>query len=462
MENQRIRHLLASKPGNEPVKAQGWVRTHRDTKDIVFIELNDGSCLKNLQIIIDKQKFPDSDILKQLATGVSIRANGCLQESPGKNQTVELHADKLELIGDCPPEYPLQKKRHSFEYLREIAHLRPRTNTFGAIARIRNSMSNSIHKFFQDREFLWVHTPIITGIDAEGAGEMFQVTTLPLEEIASRPALTLDYAHDFFNKPAYLAVTGQLQAEVYACSLERAYTFGPTFRAENSNTVRHLAEFWMIEPELAFCDNEANMDLAEDFVRTVISDVLRENPEDMAFFNAQIEKGIIESLQKVATSPFKRISYTDAIDALEKSGLEFDFKPEWGAALQTEHEKALTEKIFLSPVIVYDYPMDCKAFYMKQNPDGKTVRAMDVLVPRLGEIIGGSQREDNLQVLEQRMKAVDLNPEDYWWYLDLRRYGSVPHSGFGLGFERLVQYVTGMQNIRDVIPFPRTVNHADF
>ncbi|AFG37263.1 asparagine--tRNA ligase [Spirochaeta africana] len=462
MDNQRVRQLLASSPGDARVATRGWVRTHRDTKDIVFIELNDGSCLKNLQIIIDKAGPAGGDQLKRLATGAAVTVEGKLVESPGKNQAVELHADRLTVVGDCPADYPLQKKRHSFEYLREIAHLRPRTNAFGAIARVRNNMSTSIHRFFQDRGFLWIHTPIITGIDAEGAGEMFQVTTMPLDKLAGLQPTTIDYSRDFFGKPAYLAVTGQLQAEVYACALDRAYTFGPTFRAENSNTVRHLAEFWMIEPELAFCDLEANMDLAEDFVRTVISDVLNDCPEDMQLFDQRIQKGLIESLQAVARSPFKRISYTEAIAQLKDSGIEFTYPPEWGAALQTEHEKCLTEQIHNCPVIVYDYPAECKAFYMKQNPDGKTVRAMDVLVPRLGEIIGGSQREDNLEKLESRMQAAGLNPDDYWWYLDLRRYGSVPHSGFGLGFERLIQYVTGMQNIRDVIPFPRTVKHADF
>lgn len=462
MNKQRVRDLLASSPGAQDTAVHGWVRTHRDTKDIVFIEINDGSCLRNLQVIINKAGFAAADALAQLATGASVAAVGELKESPGKNQSVELHASDLQVIGDCPSDYPMQKKRHSFEYLREIAHLRPRTNTFGAVARVRNSLSSAVHRFFQERDFLWIHTPIITGIDAEGAGEMFQVTTLPLETLAARPETKLDYAHDFFGKPAYLAVTGQLQAEVYACSLERAYTFGPTFRAENSNTVRHLAEFWMIEPELAFCDLDADMDLAEDFIRTVIGDLLRDSSEDMQFFDQRIQKGLIEQLRQVAETPFVRVSYSDAITQLTESGVEFEYPPEWGAALQTEHEKCLTEVIHQRPVIVYDYPMECKAFYMKQNPDGKTVRAMDVLVPRLGEIIGGSQREDNLQVLEERMQAVGLNPEDYWWYLDLRRYGSVPHSGFGLGFERLIQYVTGMQNIRDVIPFPRTVKHADF
>ncbi|MFW5801692.1 MAG: asparagine--tRNA ligase [Spirochaeta sp.] len=462
MDNQRVRQLLASSPGDEQVATRGWVRTHRDTKDIVFIELNDGSCLKNLQIIISKSEFPNPEELKRLATGAAVRVRGKLAESPGKNQTVELHAAELEVVGDCPPDYPLQKKRHSFEYLREIAHLRPRTNTFGAVARVRNTLSSSIHRFFQDRGFLWVHTPIITGIDAEGAGEMFQVTTLPLKDIAAKPGLVIDYAHDFFGKPAYMAVTGQLQAEVFACSMDRAYTFGPTFRAENSNTIRHLAEFWMIEPELAFCDLDANMDLAEDFIRTIISDVLRDNPEDMEFFDLRIQKGLIETLIKVARTPFKRVSYSDALEQLQNCDAEFEYPPTWGTALQTEHEKYLTEVIYNCPVIVYDYPMECKAFYMKQNPDGKTVRAMDVLVPRLGEIIGGSQREDQLDALKSRMEAVGLNPEEYWWYLDLRRFGSVPHSGFGLGFERLIQYVTGMQNIRDVIPFPRTVKHADF
>jgi asparaginyl-tRNA synthetase len=462
METQRIQQLLATQPGQSIFTARGWIRTFRETKDIVFIELNDGSCLQNLQIIIDKNILSQPDLLHQLATGASISATGSLQESPGSNQSVEMHATQFKIIGDCPQDYPLQKKRHSFEYLREIAHLRPRTNTFGAIARTRNTLSRLIHTFFQDRGFLWIHTPIITGIDAEGAGEMFRVTTLDIEALAKRNSCDINYDYDFFGKPAYLAVTGQLEGEVYACSMERAYTFGPTFRAENSNTVRHLAEFWMIEPEAAFLDNNANMDLAEDFIRTIIRGLLQENPEDMQFFDSRIEKGIIASLRQVAESPFVRITYTEAIKKLQEAKKDFTFAPVWGKALQTEHEKFLTEEIFHSPVIVYDYPIESKAFYMKQNDDGTTVRAMDVLVPRLGEIIGGSQREDDSEKLQKRMIQCGLDPEKYWWYLDLRRFGSVPHSGFGLGFERLVQYVSGMQNIRDVIPFPRTVKHVDF
>jgi asparaginyl-tRNA synthetase len=374
----------------------------------------------------------------------------------GKNQTVELAVTELELVGPAPAEeYPLQKKRHSFEFLREIAHLRPRTNTFGAIARVRNHLSYAIHRFFQEREFLYVHTPVITASDAEGAGELFRVTTLE----ANAPA---DYAQDFFGRQAFLTVSGQLNAEIYASALDRVYTFGPTFRAENSHTTRHLSEFWMVEPEIAFCDIHCNMDLAEEFIRSLIAGLLAECEEDMAFFDLRIEKGLIESLRSVAESSFQRITYTEAVEALEGSGRDFEYPVSWGADLQSEHEKFLTEEAYKRPLIVTDYPRDIKAFYMKQNDDGRTVRGMDVLVPRLGEIIGGSQREEDLGALERRIEELGLNRDDYWWYLDLRRFGTVPHSGFGLGLERFVQYCTGMQNIRDVIPFPRTPGSASF
>ncbi|KGE72848.1 asparagine--tRNA ligase [Spirochaeta lutea] len=475
MKRTRVKELLSSSPGTTPVSAKGWIRTKRESKDLVFFEINDGSCLSAIQVVVDRstaegaQALAKSD-LPRLQTGASVAVEGTLVESPGKNQAVELHATSIQVIGEAPSDsYPLQKKRHSFEFLREIAHLRPRTNTFGAVMRVRNRMAMAIHEYFQQLGFTWVHTPIITASDAEGAGEMFQVTTLPLEKIAkadpSRFKEGIDYSRDFFGKPSYLTVSGQLNAEIFATALDRVYTFGPTFRAENSNTSRHLAEFWMIEPEVAFCDISCNMDLAEGFLKHVLQAVLRDCAEDMAFFDARIQPGILNQLQEVVDSTFTRITYTQAIADLEAGmarGVSFDYKPSWGADLQSEHEKYLTEEVYHGPVIVTDYPKEIKAFYMKLNEDGKTVRGMDILVPRLGEIIGGSEREERLDVLEARMKELSLDPQDYWWYLDLRRFGTVPHSGFGLGFERLIQYVTGMQNIRDVIPFPRTPKNAEF
>jgi asparaginyl-tRNA synthetase len=470
----RVKEALQSSPSDETVEVAGWVRTRRDAKSVVFVEINDGSCMGNLQATIDAENGPLVEAAGEATTGASIRVEGTLVESMGKNQTVELQVASLEVVGPAPGDsYPLQKKRHGFEYLREIAHLRPRTNTFGAIARVRSYLSYAVHQFFQQREFLYLTTPIITASDAEGAGELFQVTTLDLEAIArSGQSSTardggpdselIDYSRDFFGKRAYLTVSGQLNAEIYSSALDRVYTFGPTFRAENSNTTRHLAEFWMIEPEMSFCDIDCNMDLAEDFLRTMIRGVLEHCQEDMEFFDLRIEKGLIESLQKVVESTFSRITYTEAVEALEKSNQKFEFPVSWGRDLQSEHEKFLTEEVYKGPVIVTDYPREIKAFYMKQNEDGKTVRGMDVLVPRLGEIIGGSQREENLDALERRITEVGLQKEDYWWYLDLRRFGSVPHSGFGLGLERFIQYCTGMQNIRDVIPFPRTPGNASF
>ena len=450
------------KPDTETRVVSGWVRTRRDSKNVCFFELSDGSCLKNLQVIIDKEKYNPEDLLSKLTTGAGVEAVGILVESPGVNQTVELQASAVRILGEAPGEtYPLQKKRHSFEFLREIAHLRPRTNAIGAVTRVRSTASYAVHKFFQERGFNYIHTPIISASDCEGAGEMFQVTTLDLENIP-KTENGVDYSRDFFGKRASLTVSGQLEAEIFALSHSNVYTFGPTFRAENSNTARHLAEFWMIEPEMAFCSLEGNMDTAEDFIKYVIKYVLDNCAEDMDLFNNFIEKGIIESLNSVVNSEFHRISYTDAMKELEKASAGFEYKPSWGVDLQSEHEKFLTEQVFRGPVIVTDYPKNIKAFYMKMNDDEKTVRAMDVLVPRLGEIIGGSQREDSLSKLTARIEEMNLVKEDYWWYLDLRRYGSVPHSGFGLGFERLIQYMTGMQNIRDVIPFPRTVHNAAF
>ena len=465
-----IKELLSTEPQNQTVSLNAWVRTRRDSKNLTFLALSDGSCFATIQAVFDKESGGfDSASLAALAragTGAGVCVTGTLAASPGSGQAVELQALVIELYGDADPEqYPLQKKRHSFEFLREIAHLRPRTNTFGAVARIRSAMSFGVHRFFQEKGFIYVHTPIITGVDAEGAGQMFRVTTLPADN-PPRTESGIDFKQDFFGKPTYLAVTGQLEAETYALAMGNVYTFGPTFRAENSNTARHLAEFWMIEPEMAFCDINCNMDTAEEFLKFVISAVLRECTEDMDFFNNWVQKDVISMLSAVTEKKFARTTYTEAVGELEKAqksqSVKFEYPVSWGADLQSEHEKFLTEKIFNGPVIVTDYPKEIKAFYMKQNTDGKTVRAMDVLVPRLGEIIGGSEREADLGRLESRMDELGMNKEEYWWYLELRKYGSVPHSGFGLGFERLIQYVTGMQNIRDVIPYPRTVHTADF
>jgi asparaginyl-tRNA synthetase len=460
--SERIKELLNLKADNTKTAVKGWIRTSRDSKNIIFIEINDGSCLKNLQLVIEKDKLADTSLIDSLTTGASIKAEGILVSSSGQNQAVELQCTDISVIGPAPADsYPLQKKRHSFEFLREIAHLRPRTNTFGAVARVRSRMSYAIHSFFQSRGFVYVHTPVITASDCEGAGEMFQVTTLPLDKIAAG-GKAVDYSRDFFGKKAYLTVSGQLAGETYACALKNIYTFGPTFRAENSNTARHLAEFWMIEPEMAFCDIYGNMDIAEDFLKYVLKDVYENCREDLEFFDKWVQQGVLQTVKEVIEKKFARTTYTEAVDALIKSRAEFEYPVSWGCDLQSEHEKYLTEHIFNGPVIVTGYPKEIKAFYMKENEDGKTVRAMDILVPRLGEIIGGSEREEDLERLTKRITDSGLNPADYWWYLDLRRYGTVPHSGFGLGFERLILYVTGMANIRDVIPYPRTPKSADF
>ncbi len=460
---KRIRELLQSDPTDQPLIVEGWIRTKRDSKHFCFFEINDGSSLKSLQVIIDKTSEEINQTIQRISTGASVSFSGILAESPGKNQRVEMKADKVELIGEAPPEsYPLQKKRHSFEFLRDIAHLRPRTNTLGAVTRVRSALSHGVHSFFQERGFLYIHTPIITASDCEGAGEMFQVTTLPLGDVPKQKKGDVDYTQDFFGKPAGLTVSGQLEGEIYALAMKHIYTFGPTFRAENSNTSRHLAEFWMIEPEMAFCTLDGNMALAEEFLKYLFRYVLEHCGDDMEFFNQWIHKGLIDSLQGVVDSTFTHLTYTDAVRELKGANREFDYPVSWGVDLQSEHEKYLTEEVCKGPVIVTDYPREIKAFYMKLNDDEKTVRAMDVLVPRLGEIIGGSEREDRYDLLLRRLKDQGLNPDDYWWYLDLRRYGSVPHSGFGLGFERAIQYITGMQNIRDVIPFPRTVRNAEF
>jgi asparaginyl-tRNA synthetase len=463
LKRTRIAQVLASEDLGAKITVMGWVRTRRDSKGgFSFIEVNDGSSFSGIQIIADK-KLPNYESeIQKLQTGCSIRAVGTVVASPGKGQKVELQAEEVEVLGWADPDvYPLQKKRHSFEFLRTIAHLRPRTNTFGAVARVRNAMSLAIHTFFQERGFIYLHTPIITGSDCEGAGEMFRVTAFDLDEVPRKEG-QVDFEKDFFSAPANLTVSGQLEAEIYALSMGDVYTFGPTFRAENSNTSRHLAEFWMVEPEMAFCDLQGNLELAEAFIKYIINDVLEKCEEDMAFFNRFIDKSAIETLEGVVSKEFECLTYTEAIEILTESKEKFEFPVEWGSDLQSEHERYLCEKVFKKPVSLIDYPTQIKPFYMKVNEDGKTVRAMDVLVPKIGEIIGGSQREDDYDTLLKRIKGTGLNPDDYWWYLELRKYGSAPHSGFGLGFERLIQFVTGMSNIRDVIPFPRTPGNVNF
>ena len=463
-----IKYILNEPPKNQNVEVYGWVRTKRDMKNLVFIEVNDGSCFASIQCTFDRTSIIDDktkEALLSLSTGVSVKINGKLIASPASGQAVEVAGETLFVVGEAPAEtsgdiqgYPLQKKRHSLEFLREIAHLRPRTNTFGAVSRLRSRMAYVIHRYFIEKDFYYLHTPIITSGDCEGAGSMFKVTTLDPKNITKETAQSgIDWTKDFFGKKTFLTVSGQLEAETYAMALSRVYTFGPTFRAENSNTTRHLAEFWMIEPEVAFAGLEDNMALAEDFLKYIFNAALEECADELNFFDTHVEKGIIENLKQTANAKFSYITYTDVIKELEKVKNIFEFEPRWGCDLQSEHEKFLTEKLIQGPCIVTDYPKEIKAFYMKLNDDGKTVRAMDVLVPRLGEIIGGSQREDNLDKLTSRIKELGMEPKDYSWYLDLRRYGSVPHSGFGLGFERLIQYITGMANIRDVIPFPRVV-----
>jgi asparaginyl-tRNA synthetase len=465
-----IKEILCEEAAGQPVTVSGWVRTKRMSKQMVFIEVNDGSVFKSIQCAFDRSSggaSPEGGLektLSRISTGCSVEVKGALVPSPASGQELELRCSGIILIGEAPAEtYPLQKKGHSLEFLREISHLRARTNTIGAVARVRSRLAYAVHTFFQSRGFQYVHTPIITAQDAEGAGAMFQVTTLDLQALAkSGKPSEPDYTKDFFGEKTFLTVSGQLEGETYAAALSRIYTFGPTFRAENSNTARHLAEFWMIEPEMAFAHLEDNIALAEDFLKYLLSDCLKNCIYDLEFFDSHIQKGIIDTLKDILLSKFLHITYTDAIKELEKSNDVFAYKVFWGCDLQSEHEKFLTENFARGPVIVTDYPKEIKAFYMKANDDGKTVRAMDVLFPRLGEIIGGSEREDNLSRLEARMKETGLNPASYSWYLDLRRYGSVPHAGFGLGFERLVQYVTGMTNIRDVIPYPRTAGYAEF
>ena len=463
MKNRRILDILRNGQPEESVTVQAWVRTKRELKEFSFVEVNDGSSLANLQVILDA-KLPDyQSFISKLNTGASLEVSGNLVPSPAKGQRIELKADAVTVFGEANPEtYPLQKKRHSFEFLRTIGHLRSRTNSLGAVMRVRNACATAIHQFFQEKGFLWVHTPIITASDCEGAGELFTVTNFNLNQLPLTEKKTIDFEKDFFGKQAYLTVSGQLEAEIMAMAFQNVYTFGPTFRAENSNTSRHLAEFWMVEPEMAFCDLEGDQNLAEEFLKYIFKYVMETCPEDMEFFNQRIDNTVLETADNIINNDFARITYTEAIKLLENCDRSFQYPVEWGIDLQSEHERYLAEEVFKKPMIVTDYPAEIKAFYMRLNEDGKTVAAMDILAPKIGEIIGGSQREERLDVLEQRIKAQDMNPDDLWWYLDLRRFGTVPHAGFGLGFERIVQFMTGMANIRDVIPFPRTPLNAEF
>jgi asparaginyl-tRNA synthetase len=460
LERTKIIGLLNSGQAQESVLLKGWIRTLRESKDFSFIELNDGSCLSNIQIIVDSVVDNYKEIAK-LSTGAAISVTGELVESPGKGQKWEVRATAVEILGVSPDDFPLQKKRHTDEYLRTIAHLRPRSNKYGAIFRIRSKLSFAIHKFLQERDFQWIHTPIITGSDCEGAGEMFNVTTLDLDNIPKK-AGAVDYEQDFFGKQASLTVSGQLSVETFCLSLGNVYTFGPTFRAENSNTSRHMSEFWMIEPEMAFADLKDDMALGQEFVQYLIKYTLEECAEDLELFAKFVDKNLMSTLENIINNDFIRFSYTDAVDLLQKSGQKFEYPVVWGSDLQSEHERFLTEKHFKQPVIVYDYPKDIKAFYMRLNDDEKTVAAMDILVPAIGEIIGGSQREERYDMLQKRINDMNFDEADYWWYLDTRKYGTVPHAGFGLGFERLLMLVTGITNIRDVIPFPRTPKHLEF
>ena len=446
-----VKNLLNSEKGQESVKLGGWVRTRRDSKEFSFIEVNDGSCLQGIQVIVDAG-IPGSQELSKMSTGASIEVVGELVESPGQGQSWEVRAHEVKLLGSAPDDFPLQKKGHSAEFLRSIAHLRPRTNLYGAVFRMRSRLAYAVHRFFNQRDFTYVHTPIITASDCEGAGEMFQVTT----NASGKPE------EDFFAKRSYLTVSGQLEGETFACALSNIYTFGPTFRAENSHTSRHAAEFWMIEPEMAFCDLEGDMDLAEQFMQFLVRDVLENNEGDLSIFERFVDRGLRSRLEALATGGFNRMSYTEAVERLQNSSKSFDYPVEWGMNLQSEHERYLCEEVVKGPLTVYNYPKSIKPFYMRSNDDGKTVTAMDVLVPGVGEIIGGSQREERYDLLKAAMEAHDLSDDHYGWYLDLRKYGTVPHAGFGAGFERLLMYVTGMQNIRDVIPFARTPGNCEF
>jgi asparaginyl-tRNA synthetase len=458
-----IDHMLRTGQVGEQITLRGWIRSKRESKGFAFVDVNDGSCMANMQVVI-AQTVPDyGALIKRINTGASVEILGQLVESPAKGQRVELQATSVEVFGEADPEtYPLQKKRHSFEFLREIGHLRGRTNTMGAVFRVRNACAAAVHQFFQEKGFLWVHTPIISASDCEGAGEMFNVTTLNPDKLPRTPEGKVDYSQDFFGRQAFLSVSGQLEAEIMAMAFSNVYTFGPTFRAENSNTSRHLAEFWMIEPEMAFCNLQGDMNLAEEFLRYVFRYVMDKCQADMEFFQQRIDDSVLATAENIINNEFARLTYTEAIALLEKADRSFEYPVSWGLDLQSEHERYLAEEVFKKPTILTDYPVEIKAFYMRLNEDGKTVAAMDILAPKIGEIIGGSQREERLDVLEQRILAQGLELKDYWWYLDLRRYGTVPHAGFGLGFERLVQFMTGMANIRDVIPFPRAPLTVEF
>ena len=462
MKRSTVKELLGATEKNKEVLLKGWVRTRRGNNQLAFIAVNDGTIIHSIQVVADLNSFPEEE-MKRITTGSSISVTGTLVESMGKGQSVEIQAKEIEVLGDSDPDvYPLQKKGHSFEFLREIAHLRFRTNTFGAVFRIRHALAFAIHKYYNDKGFFCLHTPIITASDAEGAGAMFKVTTLDLKNTPETEEGEIDFNQDFFGRPTNLTVSGQLEGELGALALSSIYTFGPTFRAENSNTPRHVAEFWMIEPEMAFYDIHDNMDLAEDFLKYLIKYTLENCLDDLEFLNKMVDKGLLERLRFVLEQPFVRKSYTEAVDILMKADKLFEFPVEWGLDLQSEHERYLVEQHFKCPVILTDYPRDIKAFYMKQNDDGRTVRAMDVLFPQIGEIIGGSQREEELDKLQSRMREMDIPEDELWWYLETRKFGTVEHSGFGLGFERLIMFITGMSNIRDVIPFPRTPRSAEF
>ena len=464
MQKQPVKSILAMKDRDISVTTAGWVRTRRDSKGgFSFIELNDGSCFGNLQVVADNSLPNYESDVQNLFPGSSVRVTGHLVDSPGREQVAELHATEVHVYGFCEPTgYPLQKQRVSFERLREVAHLRPRTNTFGAVTRVRNALAHATHNFFQERGFYYVNTPIITTNDCEGAGEMFKVTTLDLANVPRDDSGAVDYREDFFATSTGLTVSGQLEGEAYACALGRVYTFGPTFRAENSNTSRHLAEFWMIEPEMAFADLQDDVQLAESYLKYLFRTLLEQCEEDLVFFDKRIDNTVIQSVTNIAESAFEQITYTEAVERLRAADQAFEYPVTWGADLQSEHERYLTERVFQKPVVVTDFPKEIKAFYMRRNDDGRTVAAMDVLVPKVGEIIGGSQREERADLLEKRLEECGLDVEAYSWFLDLRRFGTVPHAGFGLGFERLVQFATGMSNIRDVIPFPRTPRNAAF
>ncbi|PKM69132.1 MAG: asparagine--tRNA ligase [Firmicutes bacterium HGW-Firmicutes-2] len=462
MNNTEVKAIYSNPKAyyGETIQISGWIRSVRASNAFGFMVLNDGTCFNTIQVVMDSDLENYKELSKQ-NVGAAVVVTGVVVETPEAKQAFEIKANKITVEGESASDYPLQKKRHGFEYLRTIAHLRPRTNTFSAVFRVRSLTAFAIHQFFNEKGFVYVHTPIITGSDCEGAGEMFRVSTLPPLDVPRNEEGAVDYKEDFFGKEANLTVSGQLNVETYAMAFRNVYTFGPTFRAENSNTPRHAAEFWMIEPEMAFADLKDDMNLAEEMIKYIIRYVREKAPEEMAFFNQFVDKSLFERLDKVANSDFERVTYTEAIELLQKSGKEFEYSVSWGADLQTEHERYLTEEVFNKPVFVTDYPKDIKAFYMKMNEDGKTVAAMDLLVPGVGEIIGGSQREDDLDKLLGRMEAMGLNEEDYWWYLDIRKYGGTRHAGFGLGFERMIMYITGMSNIRDVVSFPRTVHNLE-